>query len=268
MTYGMQSPASGNSTQQQRDSQLTSAQLRKKYNYQQQAPYAAQTGAARSTMPVGQGQVLAAPQSPVTATGALAPPSNQIMGTPAAPSVPQQQPISPVAGKFISDPVLNLARGALMNAIQNPVFSPEIVAQMKGAQQDTIATGMDQLAEQLGSVYAGRGMTDSGAYGAALRRLGTAGLAEKTNAFRDIDIQAALGNRDDLRSNIELALRNALGDYDLFLQNKGIDVQADLERQRLALQEKLGLGDLGYRYTALDAAQQQAIWDAIMRGGF
>lgn len=89
---------------------------------------------------------------------------------------------------------------ALINRIlANPEsMSPQMVAQLKGVQQDSATSMAKQLQDQLGENVASRGLSSGGGFANSnARRIGENSISQILGANRDIDIQKAQTDRSD-----------------------------------------------------------------------
>lgn len=86
---------------------------------------------------------------------------------------------------------------ALLNAImQNPdIFSPAVVAAQKEGQKDTINAQQQAAQQALAQRFASQGTYGGGAYNSNLMNLYDTSQGNLARGYRDIDINAATGNR-------------------------------------------------------------------------
>lgn len=292
---------SGNWAGNQTASQTPSAQTRKTLNQQQQTPYATQNGMAQAgttaALSGGQPQVQAASvASPVTPTGQINPtaqapaagtqpatssPGAGWVATPGGGWVPPNHPLAATAQAghagggaptYSPQGLANASSQAIMNSLANPVYGPQWMAQAKGQAQDQNALAIQQMQQMAVQQNAASGTYGSGAMAKNLRRIADAGQSNLLDSNRALDLAAAQGNRDDLYRWAGLGMENFYTgrgqDMNQALGMAGVD--ADRYRTKAGILGSLlgyqsDLGRLGYDYTALNAANQQALWQSLLR---
>lgn len=238
----------------------------------------------------GQVQQFTSPaNSAVTPTGQIS--QNFQMAPPPAgqPGTAGQQPSTYYS--WGGSPVMTGIQGAILGALANPLWGSEQVAQLKGAQKDSTALMTKQLQQQLGQNTASRGTFGSGAQQAGERRIDQGMASDLLSRYRDIDLQTTEANRADLFRTLgmgmdftqldeglgQAAVQTALGNKDLDIRKllgmEGIAATREGNRMGLAgnligslLGYQSGLDRLGFDYTALDANQQNALLDRLLRG--
>ena len=237
---------SGNDPNAQAQSQLTAQATRTQLNQQKQRRYGAQNGmaAAASAAPPAPA---AGSQSPVTPTGqintaAQAPPPPPPVAplpappTPAAPAQPQWQ-----GG--------NVGQQALDWAISNPALGPGVVAQQKGQLQDQAGQMLRGSQSDVAANAAARGLSGGGWQGQQEAQGRDSMASGLLGGYREVDTVAADTNRKNLMS--------ALG-----IDSQNFGTRANIlgtMMNRENSKDSTGLG-----YAQLSAAQQQALWKALM----
>lgn len=242
-----------------------------------QAAPVTQTGQqAMATSPAG---------GPVTPTGQI----SQTGGGTMAPA--NAQPQNSTYYNWGGTPLMGQMQSSIMQALGSPLFGPDQVAQMKGAAKDSNALMTQQLQGQIGQNAASRGTFGSGQQAATERRLGQGMAGDLLGKYRDIDLQVPQMNRDALsqmlgigmgytqldeglnQSAVGTALANKDMDIRKLLGLEGISAQREGNRMGMAgnlISSLLGyqgnLDQMGYNYSALDANQQNAMLDRLLRG--
>jgi hypothetical protein len=303
--------ASGNATANQTASQQPSAQTRKRMNQQKQRPFAAQNGMGAQRLPLqqpaGPDQSVS---SPVTATGQIstaqpatmqplpefqklpagaagsmspntgvstqvrnpAPATGGVQPAPGAPPTGGVQPAPGAAPTYQPQALANASSQAILNALANPMYSQQWIAQQKGQLRDQNALALQQQQQQQIQQNAGAGTFGSGAMASNLARMGENAQSTLLNNYRQTDLDAVRGNRDDQYRWADMGMNN-------YYQGRGQDLQhqlgmagvdADRYRTRAGLTGDLlgyqmGMNQLGYNYTALNASQRQALMNSLLR---
>lgn len=232
-------------------------------------------------------------QQMTSPTGSAVSPTGQISQTPMQP-VPQQAAANPTNSTYYNyqgTPLMGTMQNAILQALQQPLWGPEQIAQMKGAQKDSTALMTQQLSGQIDQRAAARGTLGSGQNEATQRRLQQGMASDLLGRYRDIDISSVEQNRNALMGMLgmgmnfsgmdegfkQAAVGTALGNKDMDIRKllglEGISAQREGNRMNMAgsligslLGYQSGLDQLGYNYTALDAAQQNALLDRLLRG--
>lgn len=243
----------------------------------------------------GQQQMFSSPAgSAVTPTGQI---NQQPMAAPPMAAggmgaAPLQQPNSTFYN-WTGSPMMSQMQGAIMGALGQDLWSPERIAQMKGAQQDATGLMTQQLQQQVDQNAAGRGTLGSGQHAATSRRLQQGMAGDLMGRYRDIDLQTTEANRNAMLQMLgmgmdftqmdeglsQAAVGTALANRDMDIRRllglEGISAQREGNRMNMAgnligslLGYQSGLDRLGFDYTALDASQQNALLNRLLGGMF
>ena len=251
---------------------------------------------AAPTQQSAAGQMAVAPQqqqlSPVTQSQQPAPPVTGLQTAPVPqPALPaySQNPEGHVVYNYSGTPMMSQMQSLIMNALGNQLWSPEQVAQMKGAQKDATAMQQKQLGGEIDQRAAARGSLGSGQNEATQRRLAQGMNSDMLGGFRDIDLKTTEANRNALMSMLGMGQqftgldeglkREAVGTA---LQNKGLDINKLLGLEGISAQREgnkmnaasslisalMGyqgnMDQLGFNYTQLDANQRNSLINQLL----